>query len=340
MATRVSGAVRSDLWTTRRSERTVDNEVITSDLGHEVHSIDTLMSGYSGITAGYLIASERPCLVETGTAKSAPAVQRALDALGIAAGDLATIAVTHIHLDHAGGVGDLAKAYPNAEIVVHQRGARHLADPSKLMGSARRVFGDLMDTVFGELTPTDAQRIRAVDDVGEIDLGGGRNLTTYYSPGHAQHHVGLLDSASGDLYVGDAAGIFIPETGAIRPSTPPPDFDLETALRSLRHFVDITPQRLLFSHFGPVSHVGTALEEAAEELRDWVDAVRETRADALDLDHAVAMLRERTTERYGLLDTDPEVDEKFELLSSTAANIDGINRWLDKLEAETADAST
>jgi glyoxylase-like metal-dependent hydrolase (beta-lactamase superfamily II) len=311
----------------------VDTEIATSSLGHDIHSIDTLMSGYSGITAGYLIASERPCLVETGTAKSAPAVQRALAALGIGPGDLATIAVTHIHLDHAGGVGDLAAAYPNAQIVVHQRGARHLAEPERLMGSARRVFGDLMDTVFGELRPTDALRIRAVDDIGEIDLGGGRSLTTYYSPGHAQHHVGLLDSQSGDLYVGDAAGIFIPETGAIRPSTPPPDFDLDRALESLRHFADLGPQRLLFSHFGPVAHVGSALEEAAEELRDWVDAVRETRADALDLDHAVTMLRERTAERYGRLYTDPALDEKFELLNSTAANINGINRWLDKLEA-------
>jgi glyoxylase-like metal-dependent hydrolase (beta-lactamase superfamily II) len=312
----------------------VDTErVVTVDLGQDVYGLDTLMSGYEGITAGYLIAGSRPCLVETGTARSAPAVQRALDALGIGRNDLATIAVTHIHLDHAGGVGDLAEAYPNAEIVVHQRGARHLADPTKLMNSATRVFGDLMDTVFGELRPTDGGRIRAVDEVGTIDLGGGRSLTTYYSPGHAQHHVGLLDSHSGDLYVGDAAGVFIPEIGAIKPSTPPPDFDLDTALASLRHFADLQPQRLLFSHFGPVSHVGPALEEAAEELLTWVDLVKETRTDALDLDHAVTMLRQRTAQRYGRLYTDPELDEKFELLNSTAANINGINRWLDQLEA-------
>ncbi len=311
----------------------MDDEVALVDLGNDVHSLDTMMSGYRGITAGYVIAGSRPCLVETGTAKSAPAVRRALDALGIGPNDLATIAVTHIHLDHAGGVGDLAAAYPSAEVVVHQRGARHLADPTRLMDSARRVFGDLMDTVFGELRPTDATRLRAVDDIGAIDLGSGRSLTTYYSPGHAQHHVGLLDSLSGDLYVGDAAGIFVPETGAIRPSTPPPDFDLDAALTSLEHFVDLDPQRLLFSHFGPVEQVRPALEAAADELRDWVDGVRETRANALDLDHAVNMLRERTAERYGRLYTDPELDEKFEALNSTAANINGINRWLDKLEA-------
>jgi glyoxylase-like metal-dependent hydrolase (beta-lactamase superfamily II) len=320
------------LWTTNAEAVGVDDQVVTTDLGHDVHEIDTLMSGYSGITAGYLVAGSRPCLVETGTARSAPTVRRALDALGIGPHDLATIAVTHIHLDHAGGVGDLAAAYPEAEIVVHQRGARHLADPSRLMRSARLVFGDLIETVFGDLAPTDAARIRAVDDIDTIDLGGGRQLTTYYSPGHAQHHVGLLDSESGDLYVGDAAGVFIPEVGAIKPSTPPPDFDLDTALASLRHFAALTPQRLLFSHFGPVAHVGSALEEAADELRIWVDAVRDTRADALDLDHAVTMLRERTAARYGRLYTDPFLDAKFELLNSTPANISGINRWLDSLE--------
>jgi glyoxylase-like metal-dependent hydrolase (beta-lactamase superfamily II) len=315
----------------------VDNDVIVRDLGHDVHVIDTMMSGYRDITAGYLIASDRPCLVETGTARSAAAVRAALSSLGIRAQDLATIAVTHVHLDHAGGVGDVAAAYPSAEVVVHQRGARHLAEPGRLMASARRVFGALLDSVFGELVPTDAGRIRAVDEVGEVDLGGGRRLTTYYSPGHAQHHVGLLDSLTGDLYVGDAAGIFIPETGVVRPATPPPDFDLETALRSLRHFSDLGPQRLLFSHFGPVEIVDSALEQAADELRDWVEGVRQTRLDALDLDHAVTMLRERTAQRYGRLYTDPELDAKYETLSSTAANIDGINRWLDRLEAEQRD---
>jgi glyoxylase-like metal-dependent hydrolase (beta-lactamase superfamily II) len=311
----------------------VDSGVVTRSLGGDVHAIDTLMAGYQGITAGYLIAADRPCLIETGTATSAPAVIKSLAALGIAGEDLATIAVTHIHLDHAGGVGHLAAAFPRADIVVHERGARHLADPSRLMSSARRVFGDAMDTVFGELLPTAADRLRAVEDTGAIDLGGGRTLRTYYSPGHAQHHIGLLDSVTGDLYVGDAAGIYVPEADVIRPSTPPPDFDLDTAVRSLGRFRDLAPQRLLFSHFGPVHDVAAALERATAELYTWVELVRETRVDALDLDHAVQLVRERTAQRYGRLATDLALDEKFEMLSSTAANIVGINRWLDQLEA-------
>src|SRR5438067_4700268 len=102
------------------------------------------MAGYAGITAGYLIRGDRPCLVETGTAPSAPVVASALASLGVGPGDLATVVVTHIHLDHAGGVGDIAERYPHAEIVVHERGARHLADPSRLMAGARAIYGSAL----------------------------------------------------------------------------------------------------------------------------------------------------------------------------------------------------
>src|ERR1700744_458287 len=209
------------------------------------------MAGSPGITAGYLIRGSRPCLVETGTATSAPVVRQALASLGLGPSDLATVVVTHIHLDHAGGAGDIAALYPRAEIVVHQRGARHLADPSRLMASAKMVYGDALDRLFGELAPVPADRLRALDDTGTIDLGDGRRLMSHYSPGHAKHHVGLIDSASGDLYVGDAAGVYIPETGDLRPATPPPDFDLDVALDSLEKFRSLGPTRLLFSHYGP-----------------------------------------------------------------------------------------
>ncbi len=216
------------------------NDVIT-DLGHQVFQIDTRMAGYDGITAGYLIRGDRPCLVETGTAPSAPLVGGALAALGVGPRDLATVVVTHIHLDHAGGTGDIAQMFPEAEVVVHELGARHLADPSRLMASARRVYGDELDGLFGTLAPTPAERIRAVERTGVVDLGGGRRLESHYSPGHARHHVGLIDSLSGDLYVGDAAGIYLQETGDMRPATPPPDFDLDVALASLRTFAGLRP---------------------------------------------------------------------------------------------------
>jgi glyoxylase-like metal-dependent hydrolase (beta-lactamase superfamily II) len=301
-------------------------------LGHEVFEIDTRMAGHDKITAGYLIRSERPCLVETGTAPSAPVVRDGLARLGIGPGDLATVVVTHIHLDHAGGVGDIAAMFPEAEIVVHEKGARHLADPRRLMDSARRVYGGALDRLFGELAPTPADRITAVEQRGSIDLGGGRRLDSHYSPGHAKHHVGLIDSASGDLYVGDAAGVFIEETQDLRPATPPPDFDLALALDSLRMFAALHPARLLFSHFGPVGDVARTLERSAEELNVWTEQTRRASDAGLDLDHAVAMVVEQTRQRYAALapDADSALGARFERQSGAATNVAGIMHWLEK----------
>jgi glyoxylase-like metal-dependent hydrolase (beta-lactamase superfamily II) len=301
-------------------------------LGHDVYEIDTRMAGYQGITAGYLILSDKPCLVETGTAPSAPVVRDALAHLGVGAADLATVVVTHIHLDHAGGAGDIAAMYPQAQVVVHERGARHLADPSRLMASARMVYGSALDELFGEMAPTPAGRIKAVEQRGTIDLGGGRRLDSHYSPGHAKHHVGLIDSVTGDLYVGDAAGVYIPETGDLRPATPPPDFDLAIALESLRTFAALRPTRLLFSHYGPVDAVDEVLDRSAEEITLWVEETRRACKARLDLDHAVAMVHERTRQRYAALnaDAEPGVAAKFETISSTASNVAGIMHWLEK----------
>jgi glyoxylase-like metal-dependent hydrolase (beta-lactamase superfamily II) len=308
-------------------------DVITA-LGSEVYQIDTRMAGYEGITAGYLIRGDKPCLVETGTAPSAPVVRDALAALGVGPADLATVVVTHIHLDHAGGAGDIAQMYPRAQIVVHERGARHLADPARLMASARMVYGDELDSLFGVLAPTPAERIRTVELRGIIDLGGGRHLESHYSPGHAKHHVGLIDSLSGDLYVGDAAGIYVQETGDQRPATPPPDFDLSTALDSLRTFAALRPVRLLFSHYGPVEEVEETLEHSAAEISVWVDETRRARTAGLDLDHAAAMVAERTRQRYAMLQpgADPQIPAKFDRLGGTTANVAGIMHWLDKSE--------
>lgn len=309
-----------------------DTTTTITPLGGDVYEIDTRMAGYSGITAGYLIMGDRPCLVEPGTSGSAPVVEAALRKLGVGPDDLATVVVTHIHLDHAGGVGDIARMYPRAEVVVHEKGARHLADPSRLMRSARMVYGDSLDTLFGELKPTDAARIRAVEETGTIDLGGGRRLESHYSPGHAKHHVGLMDSQTGDLYVGDAAGVYIPETADVRPATPPPDFDLDTTLASLGKFRALGPQRLLFAHYGPVTEVEDTLERSAEELRVWVDHVKDARDRGLDLDHAVAMVVERTRDRYAVSrpDVDPEIAAKYEVLSSAESNVAGIMHALDR----------
>lgn len=312
----------------------VESERIT-DLGHHTYLIDTQMGGYEGIAAAYAILGSKPTLVETGTALSAPIVEKSLESLGLYADDLAMIVVTHIHLDHAGGVGDIAARFPNAKVVVHERGARHLVDPTKLMASARRVFGQTMDTLFGELLAVDADRLVILGERDTVDLGDGRTLESFYAPGHASHHVGLVDSLTGDLFTGDAAGVYVPETADVRPATPPPDFDLDLTISSINKMIDIKPTRLLFSHFGPVTDVQTTLDRSIEELKLWVEIVDRERGPEHDIEHAIAMIRERSKERSPA-SFDNDIEEKFEALSSIRANVEGISRWLDQRQSSSS----
>lgn len=307
-----------------------DTGPVIEELGDGVFHIDTRMGGYDGITSSYLIRGSRPCLVETGTARSAPVVVAALAALGVDPADLATVVVTHIHLDHAGGVGDIARAFPNAQVVVHEKGARHLADPGRLMASAQRVFGPDLDRLFGDLLPVPAERLVVLADVGTIDLGDGRRLDAFHNPGHASHHIGLLDSDTGDLYTGDAAGVYVPETADVRPATPPPDFDLDLTVSSLERMRAAGANRLLFSHFGPVDDVDPTLERSVEEVRRWVEVVAAVREVAPDLDHAVELVRARDREQHPGFYADDDRVRRFEELSSVGANVSGIWRWLDR----------
>ena len=294
-------------------------------IGDGVIQIDTLLGGWEQVTAGYLVEGPEPVLVETGSQTSVPALLAALGELGVDAGDLAGIAVTHIHLDHAGGAGDVAAAFPNATVYVHEKGARHLVDPSKLVASASMVYGDLLDTLYGRLSPTDAARVHVLEDGEELRVGPNRTLTTIDSPGHAKHHLALHDSHTGLLFVGDAVGVRLPDAGVLRPSTPPPDFDLEHAVDSLRKFAARRPTGIALAHYGLVPDPDTVCEEAEGTLRRWAEvaekAWQEGRDIAAALDEAFA---------GDLTAVDPAQKEKLDTLNGVHSNAAGFRRWLEK----------
>ncbi|MDQ6796852.1 MAG: MBL fold metallo-hydrolase [Actinomycetota bacterium] len=290
-----------------------------------VVQIDTLLGGWRQVTAGYLIEGPAPVLVETGSQSSVPALLAALDGLGLGADDLAAVVVTHIHLDHAGGVGDVARAFPQATVHVHERGARHLVDPARLVASAARVYGDLLDDLYGRLLPTAIDRIRVLGDGDEVAVGGGRVLTAVDSPGHARHHLALHDSDSGLLFAGDAVGVHLPDVGVLRPATPPPEFDLDAAVLSLRRFADRRPQALALAHFGVIpGDPQVVLAQAEEAVRRWGEVAEGAWQRGDDVARAL-------TESFGaeMAGADAAQRSRMEALNGIHSNAAGLRRWLE-----------
>ncbi|HLI45469.1 MAG TPA: MBL fold metallo-hydrolase [Acidimicrobiales bacterium] len=306
--------------------------MVTTRIADGVVEIDTLLGGWERMTAGYLVEGPQPVLVETGSQSSVETLLAALAELGVEASDLAGVAVTHIHLDHAGGVGDVARAFPQATVYVHEKGARHLADPSRLVDSAARVYGPLLDSLYGRLDPTPAERLHVLADGEEIEIGGGRTLRAIDSPGHAKHHLGFLDSTSGLLFAGDAVGVRLPDGGILRPATPPPDFDLDQALESLRKFADHSPSGVALAHYGLIpTSPGDLLEEAAQVLSAWAEVATAAWREGRDIAEALGQSFSHDLDHVA-----PEHREKLETLNGIHSNAAGLRRWLEQGDARRA----
>lgn len=296
---------------------------MTTEIAPGVVEIDTMLAGWDHCTAGYLVGTERPVLVEPGSQSSVNTVLTQLQHLGVGANDLSAIVVTHIHLDHAGGVGDLAQAFPDATIYVHPAGARHLVDPTRLIASAATVFGDNLDRIFGRLAPTDAGRVVALNDGDTIPLSTTRDLVVLNTPGHAKHHVSLLDSDTGIVFAGDSVGVRMPEIGMIRPATPPPDFDLEQTIASIEHMRAHQPTGVAFAHYGLVGDVNAVFDEAIDVLNAWGDVAARAVRSGVDIDQALYDAFD-----WQLTQAPEQYQDKVNALNGTHSNAMGFERWL------------
>ena len=309
-------------------------------LPDDILAIDTFTGGMSNVTAGYLIPAPRPVLIECGPALAIDNVLAGLRQLGMDSNDLAYLVVTHVHLDHAGGAGDIAAAFPSARIVVSEVGAPHLHDPEKLNASSRRVYGEVMDEVYGECTPIPASRLLGVGDREVLDLGGGRTLELLYTPGHAKHHIAAWDDATGTIFTGDSVGVKLPGMLELRPATPPPDFNLETAIESIERYIERAPDRVYLAHYGALDPPLEALDDAIERLRLWASVAEEAyRADGGhdELEHIVEMLRARFADEVdpSSVPDDPHAEARVALLSGFESNAAGLHRYLRRRDEGT-----
>lgn len=286
-------------------------------------SFDTLLGGREGITVAHLVRGPQPALIDTGAQTSVPAVRAALEEMGLGADDLAWIVLTHVHLDHAGGTGALAAAFPRARVVVHRRGARHLIDPTRLVAGSRAVYAE-MAPLYGDLDPTPAERVDEAPDGHRVSVGPGRDLVMLETLGHARHHMSVLDEATGTVIAGDAVGVRMAGGGQY-PSLPPPDVDFAAALASLDKIEAHGPTGLALSHFGAVPDAGEALATAREQYRALEQAVREAwRGDPSR--EAVARAVDAALPFEPTVGT-PAAIGQWRFLGWADANIDGYADW-------------
>ena len=298
----------------------------------DIRTIDTVMLGEPGITGAFLVRGERTALVETGPRSTVEEVLKSLADAGVT--DLDVIAVTHVHLDHAGAAGTLAGLFRSAVVAVHEIGAPHLVDPSKLWASAARIYGDEMERMWGGVDPLPAERLRPLRDGDLIDLGGA-SLRAFATPGHASHHHAFLEESTGTLFAGDALGVRLPDLGVVRPATPPPEFDLEQGLDSIDRLAAVGAERMVLTHFGASDAGAGALsptevcERAADALKRWVEWTRRARRNTEEIDDAAEEVR---LAARGDLESgvDAAGVARLEKTTSTRMNTWGVMRYLAK----------
>ena len=297
-------------------------EVLDLDYRDTPHTIAAfLVFGDSGDRADERNAG--PVLVETGPASTLPALERGLAEHGVTADDVRHVLVTHIHLDHAGAAGWWAQR--GARIYVHPRGAPHLIDPSKLIASATRIYGDLMDTLWGEVVPAPAERVTVVED-GDVIEVEGMKFTAIETPGHASHHhVYRLEDV---LFTGDAAGIRVPGFDWIDLPAPPPEFDLEIWKRTLDRLRSEAPRAIYRTHFGPSTEVAAELDALDALLEETVSTLRGLTETGLERPELLARYSAWVADRARAAGADDETIRRYEIANPRAMSVDGILRYL------------
>jgi glyoxylase-like metal-dependent hydrolase (beta-lactamase superfamily II) len=248
------------------------------------------------IAAAVLECADGLAVVDPGPATGIDGLRRRLAARGATLDDVASILLTHIHLDHAGACGVLVREHPGIRIFVHERGARHVADPARLLESATRLYGDHMDRLWGEVAAVPESSIITLAG-GERLAPGGRRIRVEYTPGHAWHHVAYFDERSGIAFVGDTGGERFRDAPYVLPVTPPPDIDLEAWADSFARIRAWDAAQLFVTHFGACTRPAWHLDALIAELADWAERVRASLAEPGSDEERAARFQERVWER-------------------------------------------
>ncbi len=243
--------------------------------------------------------------------------------------------LTHVHLDHAGASGNLAEVLPNATFYVHEVGYPHMADPSKLLKSATRLYGERMDELWGETRPVPEDRLVALKGEGEEVEAAGGIVTAHDTPGHAYHHLSFHEPQSGALFAGDVAGIRLPGQSYVRPPTPPPEIDIEAWNRSIQEIRRISPSTICPTHFGRFDDVERHVSELEQRLQDWLLFVEGRMDGGRSREEIAAELKDKGDAEMLAEGSSPENSGRYDLAGNYEMLVAGIARYVTRRREKT-----
>jgi len=294
-----------------------------------VETLDLNFLGTERIIASFLLmGDDSAAIVETGPTTCLQSLTDGLKSRGVSHEDVRQVFLTHIHLDHAGASGHLAELLPNATFYVHEIGYPHLIDSSKLVKSAKRIYGERMDELWGETRPVPEDRVVTLKGE-EIEVAGGV-LVAHDTPGHAYHHLAYLEPESGALFAGDVAGIRLPGQSYVRPSTTPPEVDVDAWIKSINAIRRIEPASLCPTHFGRYEDVERHLSELEQRLQDWLLFVEERMDEGVGREGISAELGDKGDEEMLAEGAGVEETGRYDLAGNYEMLTAGIMRYVER----------
>lgn len=297
-------------------------------LTEQITCIDTQFQGRPEVIASYLFYDgDTAALVETGPASTVDNLLAGVQAAGVPLEALRQLIVTHIHLDHSGGAGVIARQLPWVKVYVHPVGAPHLVDPSKLLASAARLYGDKMQLLWGATVPVPQEKIVVVNDGDEIKIPGS-TLRAFDTPGHARHHHAYLDASSGLLFTGDVGGVRMPGVRYVRPPTPPPELDIEAWVASIGKLRATKATGLCLTHFGLFrGNLDWHWDDLEKRLVDWGQLVHDELERGADENQILAQLKSQAASEFQKLGVDPSA---YDVAVSYESLVSGYVRYWKK----------